>query len=153
MIRSSWMCLVLLTACPPPLPTIDTGPEPFELGAEDHPLQGSFFGDRWSVVQGFAQRTGEQSWRIVVAPEPISVCEAFSPVPGALEATLAELGGFNWGDLGSVVMYTAEGNVSTRGGGVDLYLGPGGDSVDGALVFDIDENTKISGQISVPVCP
>ena len=151
---ASWFPALALTlaACPPPLPELDTGAEPWELGASPLPLQGSFFGERWSLFQGFARRSPDGTYLLVLSPEPIVACDDVDPAPGVLEASLDGLGAYPWGDGGTVKMYTAEGFVSTLGGGVDLGLGSG-DTVDGGLVFEIDAATTLSGQISVPVCP
>ena len=152
----SWLrplSFLALAACPPPVPELPTGEEPYTLDAYSRTIEGRFLGEPWMLVQGFATPIGDEGWEVVLSPEPITVCDGFrNPGPGVLVATLDRLGEFPWGEGGSVIMYTAEGNISTKGGGVELDISGPGDKIVGGLIFDFDDNTVLNGQISVPIC-
>jgi hypothetical protein len=151
--KRGWIVVLGLgsSACPPPLPEIPTGNEPFELEAERRPLQGTFLGDRWFLVQGFATPVGE-GYEIVLSPAPVTVCDDFVSTPGVLVADIDAPGEFPWGEGGSVAIFTEEGNVSTSGGGIDVDLDVTSTKLVGSLIFDFDENTEINGQFEVPIC-
>lgn len=155
-LRSMGLALAVgLAGCPPPVPELPTGdPDAFELDVPGWALQGSIFGDAWLVSDGFAIADGSGGYGIFLAPFPITGCDADVRFDeDVLHADISALGLYPWTEGGTVTIGTTEGLVSTSGGGFDLGLDVTETKVEGGMLFDFDPETRLDGQISVPICP
>jgi len=144
----------VLVGCPPPVAPIED-PDAFELEVPPQPLQGVVQGDPWNVVQSFAFDRGDQSYELYLAPEPVTACDAASGgVDGVLSVDVYELGLMPWGEDTAIntLNLPDDASLSTLGGGIEIDLDPSGQNLVGGMVFDFDEDTKLEGEFTVPLC-
>ena len=159
--RVPFLALVLLAACTGraiDTRPVDTGPDtgPFELDVPGYVLQGQIYDVPWGPASdAFAIDDGDGSYRVFVAPFPLSACdEGERFTENVLYAKIPALQEAPWGENGAEVsLGTADGLLTTTGGGYDLALDVTETKVVGGLLFDVDPQTRLAGQIEAPLCP
>ena len=136
----------------------DTGPDtgPFELEVPGYALQGQIYDVPWGpAADAFALEDGDGAYLLLVAPFPLSACDADEKYTAdVLWASVPALQEAAWGDDGSeVTLGTETGLLATSGGGYDLTLDVTGTKVVGGVLFDVDPQTRLQGQVEAPICP
>jgi len=158
--RTSFVAVALLAACTGrEIDTRpgDTGPDtgPFELEVPSYVLQGQIYDVPWGPASdSFAIDDGGGAYRIFAAPFPLNACDEDERyTENVLYASIPSLGEAAWGDGAEVTLGTTDGLLTTTGGGFDLDLDVTETKVAGGLLFDVDPQTRLAGQIEAPLCP
>jgi len=136
----------------------DTAPEtgPFELDVPTYALQGQIYDVAWGPASdAFAIADGAGGYKVFVAPFPMNACdEGERLTKDVLYAEIPALQEAAWGEDGAeVTLGTTDGLLTTTGGGYDLKLDVTETKVVGGLLFDVDPQTRLQGQIEAPICP